>query len=61
MLKNIRKAKGMTQKDLARKSGCSLRQIIDWEQRGVEHGVVGNVMRVCRVLGCTIDDLLREG
>ena len=60
MLKDIRKDAELTQKQLAEESGVCLRQIIMWEKRGVEHGVVGKVKAVADVLGCRIDDLLSE-
>ncbi len=59
MLRDIRKDQGYTMVGLAKESGVPLRTIENWERRhGIEHATIGNVLKVTKVLGCTIDDLL---
>jgi DNA-binding transcriptional regulator YiaG len=59
-LKKIRKARGMTQKQLAEASGVALRMIQLYEQRRQDIGKAQAVslVNMARVLGCKVDDLL---
>lgn len=56
----IRKARGLTQPQLAERSGVSLRAIQQYEQRvkDVNKAQLGTAYRLARALGCTVDDLL---
>lgn len=56
MLKEIRKRKGMTQRELSEASGVPLRTIQNWE-RDFSHATVGNALKVARALGVTLDEL----
>lgn len=59
-LKTIRKARGMTQKQLAHASGASLRAIQQYEQRvkDVNGARAMKLYAIARALGCTMEDLL---
>ena len=59
-LQNVRKEKGLTQRDLAIRSGVSLRMIQHYE-RGefrFENVGVGVMLRLAVSLGCKLSDLL---
>lgn len=58
MLKKKRKESGLSQRELAERSGVPLRTIQNWEEGGISRAVVGSLKRVADVLGCTIDELL---
>ena len=53
-----RAALGMSQSELAKRSGVHLNTINNWECGGVLNAKVGTLKKVADVLGCTIDDLL---
>lgn len=59
-LKTIRRARGMTQEQLAEASGASLRAIQQYEQRVKDiNGARGmRLFALARALGCTMEDLL---
>lgn len=59
-LKRQRKFSGLTQKELARLSGHSLRVIRAWEQgqRSLGSASADGVRHLCQVLGCRMEDLL---
>lgn len=59
-LKVIREARGLSQIELAEASGVSLRAIQQYEQRrkDIDKAQARSVLRLARVLGCTIEDLL---
>ena len=57
MLKEKRKKAGMTQMQLARKSGVPLRTIQNWENH-VTEPIARQLKRVADVLGCRMEDLL---
>ena len=59
-LKRIRTAYGCTQAELAKLSGVSLRSIQMYEQhnKDINKASVETVLRMARVLGCTIEDLM---
>ncbi len=61
-LQRIRKAGGMTQKELAEASGVALRMIQLYEQRGknINKAQALTLTRMAHVLGCTVEDLLEE-
>ena len=60
MLRDARRSRGMSQAALARASGVPRRTIQNWEIRGVEHATVGGLLKVCRALGCSLDDVAKE-
>lgn len=59
-LKRQRAAASLTQQDLARLSGHSLRAIRAWEQgqRSLSCASADGIRRLCRVLGCRMEDLI---
>lgn len=59
MLSEIRNDAGLTQEELARESGVSLRTIQYLEARGCADAKVRTLARIARVLGCTVDALMR--
>ena len=61
-LKRIRTAYGCTQAELAHRSQVSLRSIQMYEQRNkdINKASAETVLRLSRVLGCTMEDLLEK-
>jgi len=57
MLKEMRRRAGMTQRELAERSGVPRRTIQNWEN-GVAEPPARQLKRVADVLGCKVDDLL---
>lgn len=62
-LREIRKSKKLTQRELANKSGVNFRSLQDYEQGHKKLiSASGDVLlRLTTVLGCTIEDLLMDG
>lgn len=56
----IRKARGMTQRELAKASGVSLRmiQLYEQQQNDINKAQARVVLYLARVLGCEVEDLL---
>lgn len=59
-LKLKRIARGMSQKELAARSGVPLRTVQSWEASGARNAAAGSLKRAADVLGCTVDDLIDE-
>ena len=61
-LKRIRISYGCTQKELAKRSGVSVRSIQMYEQRNkdINKASAETLYRISRVLGCAIEDLLEK-
>ncbi len=61
-LKRFRSYTGMTQTELARQSGVSLRSIQMYEQRNkdINKASVETVYRLAKVFGCDVEDLLEH-
>lgn len=61
-LREIRKNRNLTQKELARRSGVNFRSLQDYEQGHKQlTSASGDIlMRLSTVLGCTAEDLLLE-
>ena len=59
-LQTVRKAIGLTQKELAEKSGVKLRMIQQYEQRAkdINKATTNNLFALAQVLGCKAEDLL---
>ena len=59
-LKRIRKAAGLSQNELAVKSGVSIRNIQMYEQRNndINKSQVDIFLKFSKTLGCNIEDLL---
>lgn len=58
MLKAKRKEAGLSRSKLMELTGVPVRTIQNWETSGIEHATVGAAIKVARVLGCSIEDLL---
>ena len=61
-LREIRKNRNLTQKELARRSGVNFRSLQDYEQghKKLSSASGDTLLRLSTVLGCTIEDLLLE-
>ena len=61
-LRRIRTAYGLTQAELARRSGVSLRSIQMYEQRNknINKASADTMYRLAKVLGCTMEDLIEK-
>lgn len=61
-LKRIRTAYGLTQVELAERSGVSLRSIQMYEQRNknINKASVDSMYSLAKVLGCTVEDLIEN-
>ncbi len=61
-LQTVRKAVGLTQKELAEKSGVKLRMIQQYEQRAkdINKAAASNLFALAQVLGCKAEDLLEQ-
>lgn len=62
-LKRIRKKYGLTQGELAKRSGASIRSIQMYEQRkkNINKASVDAIYQIARVLGCSVEDLIEKG
>lgn len=61
-LKKLRESRGLSQSELARISGVSLRSIQMYEQRvnDIDKAQAQTVYKLSRVIGCTVEDLLEK-
>lgn len=61
-LKAWRQAKGLSQSQLAEKTGINLRTIQHYEQgsKNFDHARIDTIMRVCVALDCQLDDILEN-
>lgn len=61
-LKKLRENRGLSQSELARASGVSLRSIQMYEQRvnDIDKAQAQTVYKLSRVIGCTMEDLLEK-
>ena len=57
-IRDIRRAHGMTQKDLADMLGMTPNAVSQWEN-GVRNPSLENVKRLAEILHCTTDDILK--
>lgn len=57
-LKLMRIARGVSQKELAARSGIPLRTVQNWEANGTRNAAAGPLKRVADTLGCTVDELI---
>lgn len=56
-LRALRTKKGLTLTELAEKIGSSYQAVGRWE-RGTTEITLGDALKVCRVLDCTLDELV---
>lgn len=59
-LNSIRKAKGISQKELAVAVGVTERRLQGWEY-GEREPDIRNLIALADTLGCTVDQLIRPG
>lgn len=61
-LKRLRTAYGVTQAELAKRSGVSLRSIQMYEQRNknINRASVETMYAIAKTLGCTVEDLIEK-
>ena len=58
-LRNLRKSKKMSQEKLAEKVGVSRQSVSKWET-GDAYPEINNIMILCKIFGCNINDLVNE-
>ena len=58
-LKERRKAAGMTQQELAAKLSVHQTAVAGWEE-GRFKPAMKRMLKLAKILGCTVDDLLRD-
>ena len=61
-LKKLRESRGLSQRELAKLSGVSLRSIQMYEQRvnDIDKAQAQAVFKLSRAIGCTVEDLLED-
>lgn len=62
MLQELRKAKGLSQSQLANATGISYRSIQQWEigARNINNASVTNIVKLANALDCRITELLTD-
>jgi len=58
-LRDFRKASGLTQKELGDRIGVTSQAVCKWEN-DTRVPKMRDVLKICEVLGCTLDDLAKE-
>ena len=56
----LRMKKSLTQVQLAKKIGVNKGTVQKWEQEGRGQETINRIARLCRVLGCSVEDLVDE-
>ena len=61
-LQTVRKASGMSQRELSEKSGISLRSIQQYEQKAkdINKAAVDSILALANALGCKVEDLIEN-
>ena len=61
-LKAMRESRGLSQSQLAEKSGVDVRMIqhYEQEQKNINHAMVTTVIKLAEALDCDIKDILNE-
>ena len=60
-IKELRKRRGMTARELAERTGVTERAVFKWECFGTERMQLGCAVRVARALGVRVEDVYEEG
>ena len=58
-LRNLRKSKKLSQEELSEKVGVSRQSISKWES-GAAYPEMNNMLILCKIFNCRINDLLSE-
>ena len=58
-LRNLRKSKKLSQEELSEKVGVSRQSVSKWES-GVAYPEMNNILILCKIFNCKINDLLSE-
>lgn len=61
-LKEKRQAAGLSQSQLAEKTGLNVRTIQHYEQgsKDFDHARIDTILKVCLVLNCTLEDVIEN-
>lgn len=54
------RSRGMTEYELAGRSGVAVDTIYGWRRRGLDGATLGCVLRVARALGVSVEDVFEE-
>ena len=61
-LKSLRQVSGLSQSQLAEKSGLSVRTLQHYEQgaRNFDHARIDTILKACIALNCKLEDVLED-
>lgn len=59
-VRELCRLRGMTEYELATRSGVSVDTIYGWRRRGLDGATLGCLLRVARALGVAIEDVFEE-
>lgn len=61
-LKEMRQFRGLSQSQLAEKTGINIRTLQHYEQgsKNFDHARIDTILRVCIALGCKLDDIIEN-
>lgn len=61
-LKEMRQAKGLSQSQLAEKTGINVRTIQHYEQGSkiFDHARIDTILKICIALGCKLEDIIEN-
>lgn len=61
-LKKIRQSKGLSQLQLAEKTGINIRTLQHYEQgsKNFDHARIDTILKVCIVLNCKLEDIIEK-
>lgn len=57
-IRNLREARGWSQRELVRRSGIASKSVISYYELGERHPTLENLVRIAKVFGVTTDYLL---
>ena len=61
-LKEMRQSRGLSQSQLAEKTGINIRTLQHYEQgsKNFDHARIDTILRVCIALDCKLDDIIEN-
>lgn len=61
-LKEMRQSRGLSQSQLAEKTGINIRTLQHYEQgsKNFDHARIDTILRVCIALGCKLEDIIEN-